>query len=130
MRFAKYLSLLVLVFLGGCGVIALLGTGTVAGVGGFHYVEGELKVEYIAPYEDVWEATTFALQDLEIEVEETQKDAIDAKIKAKKADGTTVTITLKNKTSGLTLLGIRVGIFGDENASLIIKKAIDKRLGV
>ncbi len=30
----------------------------------------------------------------------------------------------------MTIVSIRVGIFGDENASLIIKKAIDKRLGV
>jgi hypothetical protein len=30
----------------------------------------------------------------------------------------------------MTQVKIRVGIFGDEDASLIIKKAIDRKLGI
>ena len=80
--------------------------------------------------EQDWQATNLALKDTGIHVEKIEKDAINATIKAKKADGKAVTIKIKNKATGMTIVSIRVGIFGDENASLIIKKAIDKRLGI
>lgn len=35
-----------------------------------------------------------------------------------------------NKASGATVVKIRVGIFGDKEASVLIKKAIDRHLGI
>ncbi|HDD45255.1 MAG TPA: DUF3568 family protein [Candidatus Desulfofervidus auxilii] len=124
----KFLFLLILL-LCGCAAI-LVGTGAGVGVAGYKYIEGALEIEYIAPYEKVWEATKLALKDANIRIEKIQKDAINAKIVARKADNTKVIIKLKNKPSGIVKMSIRVGLFGNEEASLIIKKAIDKRLGI
>ncbi|MCD6319788.1 MAG: DUF3568 family protein [Candidatus Desulfofervidaceae bacterium] len=121
--------LVVLLFLCGCAAV-LVGAGATGGIAGYKFIEGELQVEYIAPYERVWQATTLALKDLNIRTEKIEKDAISGKIKARRADNTLVTIKIKNKPSGMVKVGIRVGIFGDEEASMLIKKAIDKRLGV
>jgi len=130
MRFFKYTVIFFLFFICGCGFLIGAGVGGGAGLAGYKFFEGKLEIEYIAPYEKVWRATNLALKDTGIHVEKTEKDAINANIKARKADGKAVTIKIENKASGMTLVSIRVGIFGDENASLIIKKAIDKRLGI
>ncbi|AMM41800.1 conserved hypothetical protein, membrane or secreted [Candidatus Desulfofervidus auxilii] len=130
MRFLKYTMVSFLFFICGCGFLIGAGVGGGAGLAGYKFLEGKLEIEYIAPYERVWQATKLALKDTGIRIERMEKDAINAEIKARKADGKVVTIKIKNKASGMTIVSIRVGIFGDENASLIIKKAIDKRLGI
>jgi len=143
MRFLKYAMVSFLFFICGCGFLIgagvgggacgfLIGAGVGGGAGlaGYKFLEGKLEIEYIAPYERVWQATKLALKDTGIRIERMEKDAINAEIKARKADGKVVTIKIKNKATGMTIVSIRVGIFGDENASLIIKKAIDKRLGI
>ena len=130
MRFFKYTVIFFLFFICGCGFLIGAGVGGGAGLAGYRFFEGKLEIEYIAPYEKVWQATNLALKDTGIHVEKIEKDAINANIKARKADGKAVTIKIKNKATGMTLVSMRVGIFGDENASLIIKKAIDKRLGI
>ncbi len=117
--------------LGLCSCAAVLvGAGAGIGIAGYKFVEGQLEVSYIAPYDKVWQATKLALSDLHITTEKVEKDAINAEIKAKKADGKMVIIKIKNKPSGMVWVGIRVGIFGDKDASMIIKKAIDRRLGI
>jgi len=103
MRFLKYAMVSFLFFICGCGFLIGAGVGGGAGLAGYKFLEGKLEIEYIAPYERVWQATKLALKDTGI---------------------------IKNKATGMTIVSIRVGIFGDENASLIIKKAIDKRLGI
>jgi len=128
-RMLQVWGLIVLLSLCGCAAV-LVGAGAGGGIAGYKFIEGELQVEYIAPYERVWQATTLALKDLNIRTEKVEKDAISGKIKARRADNSVVTIKIKNKPSGIVRVGIRVGIFGDEEASKLIKKAIDKRLGV
>lgn len=131
MRYRTLQALYLMVLLSLCGCAAVLvGAGAGAGIAGYKFIEGELKVEYIAPYGRVWQATTLALKDLNIHIEKVEKDAISGKIKARRADNTPVIIKIKRRPSGMVRVGIRVGIFGNRDASIIIKKAIDKRLGV
>ncbi len=124
----RYLFCL-LIFLSSCAPV-LLGIGAGVGVAGYKYVAGTLSVEYVADYNKVWDATLSSLKSLSIKIEKIEKDALNGYIKGKKADGRMVIVKLKNKPSNIIEVKIKVGIFGDEEASKIIKRAIDTRLGI
>lgn len=115
-----------------CGCAALIAAVAGAGVGvaTYAYLTGDLKVEYPRPYESVWDATLKALEDLNIEVEEKGKDGISGTIKAKRANDTPVHIKVKRESPESTFVKIRVGVFGDKDASTTIMEAIDKYLDV
>ena len=69
-----------------------------------------------------------ALKALELRVEDTQKDRLGGKIEARRGDGTTVKVALEPKASDITLVRIRIGTFGDRDASERIGQEIEKRL--
>jgi len=127
-RIGQGCMLLALLCLCGCAA-ALVGAGAGAGIVGYKFIEGELRVDYIGvSYQKVWKATHLALREANIHIEKETYDAVNGKIKAKKPDGKFVFIKVENKPS-IVRVSIRVGIFGDRNASLIIKRLIDKHLG-
>jgi len=117
---------LVLVLLTGCAAVLLAGAG--AGIGTYAYVKGELQREYDAPLDLTWAATTQALKSLEVQVVDTKKDQFGGEIDAQRADETTVKVALEPKAGNRTLVKIRVGVFGDRDASERIGKEIEKRL--
>ncbi len=117
---------LVLVLLTGCAAVLLAGAG--AGIGTYAYVKGELQREYDAPLDLTWAATTQALKALEIRVVDTKKDQLGGEIDAQRADETTVKVALEPKAGIRTLVKIRVGVFGDRDASERIGKEIEKWL--
>lgn len=119
---------LALVWLSGCGYLVAAGAGAAVGVGTYTYIKGELKVEYPYPYERVWEVTVLALEDSGIAIGEKVRDAFGGQIKGRRANGDQVRVIVKKKGAKMTLVRIRVGIFGDEGVSLMIKEAIDRRL--
>ncbi len=118
---------LVMVLLAGCAV-ALVGAGAGAGVGTYAYVRGELQREYEAPMDLTWAATTQALKAMEIRVVETEKDQLGGTIDARRADDTTVKVALEPKDGNRTLVKIRIGTFGDREASERIANEIQNRL--
>ncbi len=118
---------LVLALLPACAV-ALVGAGAGTGVGTYAYVKGELQQEYDAPLDLTWAATVRALKELEIRVVDTQKDQLGGKIEARRADETAVKVALEPKMRDRTLVKIRIGIFGDRDASERIGKEIEKHL--
>jgi len=109
------------------GCVAIIGAG--AGAGTVAYVKGELQTTYAAPFNRTWDASIEALKDLGITIYNTKKDATEGDIEATKADGTKVKINLKPKGQDITVVKIRVGIFGDEEVSRTISNQISKRLG-
>jgi len=109
------------------GCVAVIGAG--AGAATVAYIEGELQTTYAAPFNRTWDATLSALNDLEIKVYNTQKDATGGVIEATKADGTKVKLNLKPTGTDTTSVKIRIGIFGNEEASRIISRQISVRLG-
>ncbi len=126
----QWCMLLTLLCLCGCAA-ALVGAGAGAGIAGYKFIEGELRVDYIGvSYQKVRRAVHQALKDANIPIKKEEYDAINTKIKAKKADGRSVILKIENNPSGIVRVSIRVGVFGDQDASLIIKKLIDKRLGL
>jgi hypothetical protein len=131
MKMLKILTLIVCMGVA-CGCVPLIfaGAGAGAGAATYAYISGQLEVQYPRAYETVWNATLDALQDRNIQIEEQRKDGFTGTIKARRASGTGVTIKVENKATNVTLVKIRVGTFGDEEASMLIKKSIDERLGL
>ncbi len=112
----------------GCLLLAV-GAGAGAGVATVSYVKGELRTTYAASLNRTWEATLNALKDLQLNVRSSKKDATEGDIEATKADGTKVKINLEPTGPDTTSVRIRVGMFGDEEASRIIDRQIASRLG-
>ena len=113
----------------GCLLLAV-GAGAGAGAATVAYVKGELRTTYAASLNRTWEATLSALKDLQINVRSSKKDATQGDIEATKADGTKVKINLEPAGPDTTSVRIRVGMFGDEEASRVINRQIASKLGV
>jgi uncharacterized lipoprotein len=116
-------AILLLICLTGCAPAAFL-VGAAAGVGGYKYYEGALTVIYQAAYENTWNASIKALEQMGIKVKDKERQLTTGKIEASLADDKPVRITVKYKSSSETEVTIRVGLLGDENASNVIKDKI------
>lgn len=127
MRWREYLfagALCAILLMGGCSTVAMVGAGAGAGIGTYSYVKGELTLDYPHPYDETWNAALTALERLEITVTSRKKDSLGGKITGRRSDGKSVTLRLKNKGLGVTEVGVRVGSFGDQDASRRIHETI------
>lgn len=111
----------------GCAV-AVLATGAGLGAGTYAWLKGELQRTYPATYDAVWNASSDALQSLEMPVVSEQRDALKGTIMAKRADGSDVRVDVKYLTDKTTQVGIRIGLFGDRADSARIHETIQARL--
>jgi hypothetical protein len=115
------------VLLSGCAAV-VFGIGAATGVAGYKYYEGSLHVVYEAPFIDTWDATLKALEAMQMRIESKKHDLTSAVIESRRADGKQVKVSLKYQTAKKTEAVIRVGVFGDEPASVAIKDRIRKEL--
>ncbi|EMG36286.1 Protein of unknown function (DUF3568) [Desulfocurvibacter africanus PCS] len=113
----------------GCAAVAvLLGLAAVS-AGTYVYVEGKLQRDYSVPLDKAYEASLEAVQELRLELTEKSKDISEAQIRAKDNE-TSIWIGLESLDANKTLISVRVGYTGDEQASRRIHEAIARRLGV
>ncbi len=113
------------IFLGGC--IFLLGAGV--GAGGYSFIKGELRVSYSVGVRKAYRGTLKALKNLGMKVVEKKVDALGGKIKALRADGTKIRLSLRLEEAGSTSIGVRVGTFGKKKVSEQIHRRIRRSLG-
>lgn len=113
----------------GCVPLVAAGVGAAAGAGAVAYSEGALDTTYAASLNRTWDATMGALKDAQLSITEQQKDEAHATIKARRTDNTPVTVSLDRAGANATTVKIRVGTFGDEEASRAINNRIAARLG-
>ncbi len=111
----------------GCAV-AVLATGAGLGAGTYAWLKGELRRTYPATYDAVWNASSDALQSLEMPVVSQQRDALKGTIMAKRADGSDVRVDVKYLTDNTTQVSIRIGLFGDRPDSARVHETIQARL--
>lgn len=111
----------------GCAV-AVLATGAGLGAGTYAWIKGELKRTYPATYDAVWNASSDALQSLEMPVLSQQRDALKGTIMAKRADGSDVRVDVKYLTENTTQVSVRIGLFGDRPDSARVHETIQARL--
>ncbi|RJR24910.1 MAG: DUF3568 family protein [Desulfobacteraceae bacterium] len=125
MRMVRYLAVIpLLLLMAGCGTLVIFGAGTAAGVAGFKYLNGTLEVVYEYPFIETWDASNKALAELGITITDSKHDLTGGKIEGTRADGQAVKLSLTYKSPKETEVVIRVGIMGDEGASMAIKDRI------
>jgi len=117
-----FLLLLSLVF-SSCVPVALV-AGAAAGIGGYKYFEGAMTVIYNAPFKNTWKASIEALECENFKLEGNDHGISSGKIKARRADNTVVSLSMKYISSDQTEMTIKVGLFGDEKESNAIKDKI------
>jgi protein-L-isoaspartate O-methyltransferase len=112
---------------GGCAAL-VVGAGTGAGV--YSYYEGELRRTYPADFTSALEATRQALDHLKIRVESTTADGMTTLLKAKRSDGSPVTVKVTQLSAQVTEIGVRSGFVGlwDKNVSELVHATIAQRL--
>ena len=120
--------LAVLWLVSGCAAV-LVGAGAGGGIAGYSYIKGQLIQEYSASLEATWNASLAAVKDLELTVTTSQKDRLGGRIIARRPDDTRIAIDLEPHSAEVTRVKIRVGTFGDPEASARINEAIKRRLG-
>lgn len=110
----------------GCTALMVAGAGA-AGVAGYAYLEGKREKTYPYPITQTWPAVSEAVKSLELPVLQETADGLGARLEGRTAQGEKVAVTLTPKGDA-TEVQIRVGVFGDENASELILAAIEERL--
>jgi uncharacterized protein YijF (DUF1287 family) len=77
---------------------------------------------------ETWDAALTAVENMNLPVQEKKHDLTTGKIVAKRTDKKEVHITVKYVSSQETEVVIRVGFFGDQEASMAVKEEIRKVL--
>ncbi|HOE12698.1 MAG TPA: DUF3568 family protein [bacterium] len=121
------LAILLPMVFGGCAAAVIAGSAA-AGAGTWAFLHGELETTERASLNRVWEATQKAVESMEFQVKEREKDALNAKIVSVDSRKRFITIQLTSVSANETRIKIRVGTFGDEAASEQILKKIQLNL--
>lgn len=119
--------LFVLFLFSGCAALVIGGAAVGAGTGTYFYINGELKTDYIASFDKVWNACEKTVADMhgtEVQpVKEIAKGTITATINDEKVKFE-VTYRAKNQTT----VGIRVGLVGNKLSSQLLHDRIADNL--
>ena len=125
---------LLLLFIGmagtGCALFVVAGAGAAVGVGTAEYISGELKQAYAAPMEKAWEAALAATEELKMKTTEKSIDNLDQNrvIKGETPKGKDFQIALEALAKDVTVVKVRIGVFGDKEYSQGVQEAIARNL--
>jgi hypothetical protein len=124
------LILLLFTAMAGTGCALFVAAGAVAGVGTAEYIAGELKQTYSTPMEKAWNASLAGVDELKMKPTEKYIDNLDQNrvIKGKTQDGKDFQISLEAMGKDVTLVKVRIGVFGDEEYSKKVQEAIANSL--
>jgi len=114
----------------GCALFIVAGAGAAVGIGTAEYIGGELKQAYAAPMEKTWNASIATTDELKMRTTEKSIDNQDKNriIKGRTEDGKDFQIALENLGKDVTMVKVRIGLFGDEKSSSTIHETIAKKL--
>jgi hypothetical protein len=114
----------------GCGLCIAVGAGAAVGVGASEYIGGELKQAYAVPMERTWNAVLETADELKMKTTEKSIDNLDKNrvVKGRTYEGTDFELSLEALGKDVTMVKVRIGVFGDEKASKTIHEAIAKNL--
>lgn len=116
-------AILISFVLTGCAPVAFIG-GAALGVGGYKYYNGSLVVIYKTPFDNTWNASISALEDLEYQVYERNRKMTSGKIATTGSINEKIKLSVKYVSLEETEVSIRVGLLGDEVISNKIKDKI------
>jgi hypothetical protein len=127
----KWIVLILFVAMIGSGcTLFVVGAGVAGGVGGMEYVNGELKQAYPVPMEKAWNASLASVDELKMKPKEKWTDNMDKNrtIRGKTPEGWDFQIALEALAKDVTMVKVRIGLFGDEAYSKKVQEAIAKNL--
>ena len=128
-----WVSLLLFIVAGGtgCALFVAAGAGAAVGIGTAEYIGGELKQAYAAPMEKTWNASIATADELKMKTTEKSIDNLDQNrvIKGRTEDGKDFQISLERLGKDVTMVKVRIGLFGDEKPSKTVHVTIAKKLG-
>ena len=107
----------------GCSKPTIIGTNAAVYSGGALYAVSGKDLN------SVYNATVTALEQLEVEVVEKNKDVFYAKVVGKMADDMSVTVRIEPQSNDKTELRIKTSGLGDEDRSRVIYDKIQQVLG-
>jgi hypothetical protein len=111
----------------GCAALVVGGAAVGAGTGTYFYVNGELKTDYNASFDKVWNACGKTIADMRgievVPVKEIAQGKIAAVI-----DDEKVQINVTYKAKNLTTVSIRVGLIGNKLSSQLLHDKIAEHL--
>jgi Protein of unknown function (DUF3568) len=115
------------------GVMLVAGCTTVhppgvAGTGTYSHVSGNLVWTYPTDLERTWQATLSALEGLDLRIETKLFDGLGWRIKAIRANNTTIRIRLIPETTRTTVVKVKIGTFGNLEQSENLHQAIRAQL--
>ena len=109
----------------GCGALLLVGG---AGTSAIAFATGELRSTEDVPIASLDEACARAIDTLGYDEIETDRSADRVRWQARTAGGDPVDIRLVAKAPERTELRIRIGVFGDETRSRLVREQIQQSL--
>ncbi|MFQ5514113.1 MAG: DUF3568 family protein [Myxococcota bacterium] len=111
----------------GC-TAAAVGGAALAGAGAVAYLKGDVNVVENVSLSNAWLATEQAMDDLDYTIVSRQGELQGKKLVGRSADDRRVEIRLSTRGPRATQIGIRVGIFGDEETAWRILRTIRQRM--
>ena len=127
-KYRLIVCIFLLFLLSGCATAVLIGGAAIgAGTGTYFYVNGELKTDYIASFDQVWSACEKTVADMHGTEVQPVKEIAQGKITAIINDEKVkfdITYRSKNQTS----VGIRVGLVGNKMSSQLLHDKIAENL--
>ena len=111
---------------GGCGFLV----GAAAGGAAYAYASGEGKKAFAEPLPKARAAVLGALADLRLPVLHKDITASSAKVKSTTTDGKDIVIDLSREGETVTIISVRVGVFGAPKLTRLIFDKIEDRLKV
>jgi hypothetical protein len=112
----------------GCGLLVVGGAAVGAGTGTYFFVNGELKTDYYAPFDKVWNACEKTVADMRgiqvVPAKEIAQGKITTLINDEK-----VQFDIAYKSKNLTTVAIRVGLIGNKLSSQLLHDKIAEHLG-
>lgn len=122
------ICLLALFLFSGCATALVVGTAAVgAGTGTYLYVNGELKADYAASFDQVWNACERTVADMRGTEVQPEKEIGQGKITALINDER-VKISLTYRGKNQTSVAVRVGLFGNQLSSQRLHDKIAEHL--
>lgn len=127
--FAQYVILFLFVsfLFSGCAPLIIGGAAAGAGAGTYYYINGELKTDYNASYDQVWKAcekTVAGMRGIDVvPTKEIAKGSITALINDEK-----VKFHVTYKSKNVTTVAVRVGLIGNQLSSQLLHDKIADNL--
>ena len=109
------------------GCVPLL-VGAAAGAGGIAYIKGTLEKNFDKPVDEMHRVSLSGLKSLDLTVSEDKTTQHEARIVAKDKDIKKITVNIEALTEKASKIKVRCGIFGDQEKSLMILNAIQRKM--